>query len=310
MFEPSRNWHRLELAPINLAIGSCSRTHAAHNASALKNRRARRWSRDSVHDMFYRLDEATGNVGVRSCQALFWRLAMATEMDVVQLAARVMEQRGHRVTRHDTWLEHCDSGIAIRPLLLESRPANSSVLSISTVSTQHPRLAPAGIFEYQHAIGATLSEAFCDGFDQWLQIDFVVLLDALQDRAGHCMTLNWTFPRVGAPEVARRAVLGPVGHAVAQPERRSCEIVEHPFCPCCLLTNTYETFRPFIEDEGFYGIRLFAARDDDGSTQADCRINGMDWDQGTRALCAYADTWPRAGFEVRKQYIVLQTLSS
>ena len=51
---------------------------------------------------------------------------------------------------------------------------------------------------------------------------------------------------------------------------------EHPFCPCCLLTRSFEAFRGFMEGDGFYCLRLFAARDTEGVPQADCRVNGED----------------------------------
>ena len=83
---------------------------------------------------------------------------------------------------------------------------------------------------------------------------------------------------------------------------------EHPFCPCCLLTKSFEAFRELIEGNGFYGLRLFAARDAEGELQADCRVNGDDWDKGAQALREYARTWPEAGYEFRKQYVVLQSI--
>src|SRR5215510_12369335 len=82
------------------------------------------------------------------------------------------------------------------------------------------------------------------------------------------------------------------------------------FCPCCLLTNSYGAFESLIESDGFFAIRLLAMRNGDGSAQADCRVNGEDWQAGQRALCDCARTWPDAGFEVRKQYVVLQTAST
>jgi len=55
---------------------------------------------------------------------------------------------------------------------------------------------------------------------------------------------------------------------------------------------------------------LLATREKDGSTQADCRINGAEWETGKEALRAYAETWPHAGFEMRKQYVVLQPMAA
>jgi hypothetical protein len=63
-----------------------------------------------------------------------------------------------------------------------------------------------------------------------------------------------------------------------------------------------------IEGDAFYGLRLFALRDEDGNPGADCRVNGDDWEKGAQAFHAYASTWPSAGYEFRKQYVVLQTV--
>jgi len=231
------------------------------------------------------------------------------EIDVIELAARAMELRGYTVTRHDTWLEHRDSGILVRPHLLESHPSGTFVRSVVMVTTSHPRLAPDGIVEYQHAVGDTLGAAVSSGFDQWIQLDLIVFLDASRDRTEQCGAMEFEFPGGSAAARTRRAMLGPIGHITAHPERAAPD-AEHPFCPCCFLTNTYEAFRPLVEAEGFYGIRLFAARNEDGSAQADCRVNGQDWKSGEHALRNYVDSWPQAGFELRKQYVIVQTLSA
>ncbi len=226
---------------------------------------------------------------------------MISGTEVIELAARCMEQRGHAVTRHDTWLQHRDSGLVITPLLLESHPSKALVRSLVVVTTSHPRLPRDGVLEYQHAVGETLSAAVSSGFDQWTQVDFVVFLDALRDRPEQCQTFEIEFPRDPGSALTRRAVLGPVGHLAAHPER-AADDAGHPFCPCCLLTNTFAAFQPFVEADGFFG--------EVGSTQADCRVNGHDWESGKHALRRYAETWPQAGFELRKQYVILQTLSA
>jgi Family of unknown function (DUF6348) len=233
---------------------------------------------------------------------------MSEEVNVVQLAADVMARRGYSVVRRDGLLEHPDSGFAITPALLDSYPAGTLVHCTTTVTISHPRLVPGGVFEYQHARDKTLADAVRDGFDQWVQLDFAVLLDALRDPLEYCQGIEITFPQTDRPDLRRRAVLGPVGHAAPFQERPPPD-AEHPFCSCCFLTNTFDAFRPLMESDGFYGIRFYAARGQDGAPMADCRVNGEDWEDGKRALLGYVDTWPQAGLELRKQYVVMQTLS-
>jgi hypothetical protein len=141
-----------------------------------------------------------------------------------------------------------------------------------------------------------------------MQTDFVTLLDALRAKPEHCTIMEMTFPaKDGKPERIRRAVLGPCTHVAKTPPDAS---QEHPFCPCCLLTNSFEAFRDLFEADAFYGLRLLAMRDRDGTPGADCRVNGDDWEKGAQALRDYVNTWPQAGFEMRKQYVVLQTVEA
>jgi hypothetical protein len=238
------------------------------------------------------------------------------EIDVVEAAARALTQCRHSVTSHGPWLEHGDSGFVIRPQLVEIHPLdNGGVRTVTTVELRHPRLVPDGIFEYQHATGDNSQGSVCAGIEQWAKLDFVALLEALREKPEQCMTLEMTLPQKGpSPELKRRAVLGPVAHIVyrrpEQPTHPSeSETEEHPFCPCCLLTNSFAAFKSFLESDEFCGIRLYAARDENGLPQADCRVNGEDWEPGMRALRDYVATWPQRGFEFRKQYVVLQTLN-
>jgi hypothetical protein len=234
------------------------------------------------------------------------------QQDVVQLAALVLERRGHAVTRHDTWLEHRATKFTFRPRLTElHRMKDGGVRSVSTITTSHPELAPNGIFEFQHATGEDAVIALYRGFDDWAQLDLVVLMDAERDEPEHCATFELTYPpREGMAPLHRRALLGPVVHfapgaaAVAGGSKED----DHSFCPCCLLTNTFEAFRPLAEGDGFFGVRLVAVRDQTGSPQADCRVNGEDWEVGAQALRDYVNRWPQSGYELRKQYVVLQDL--
>jgi hypothetical protein len=232
--------------------------------------------------------------------------------DLVSIAASVLKERGYAVTNEKTWLSHGASGFSILPQIVGVQPLEAGgVHTVSTIQVNHPTLTPSGIFEYQHSTGDNVVESLSQGIDQWAQLDFVPLLEALQPEPKICMTMVMDFPAEGdRPARVRRAILGPVAHLTTQPpsttEANPPE--EHPFCACCLLTNTFEAFKSLIQGDGFYGLRLFAARDHDGSPQADCRVNGEDWEAGAEALRQYATKWPFAGYEFRKQYVVLQSI--
>ena len=93
-----------------------------------------------------------------------------------------------------------------------------------------------------------------------------MLLDALKIGAEHCAAFEFSFPRSNGEEFVRRALLGPIGHVVEDAERASD--TEHPFCPCCMLTNSYGAFESLVEGDGFFAIRLLAMRNGDDDWEA------------------------------------------
>jgi hypothetical protein len=234
------------------------------------------------------------------------------QVNAIDLAAAVLKKRNHSVTNEKTWLLHGASGFMILPQLVAVHPLDDGgVRTVTTMQTNHPVLTPDGVFEYQHSAGDSVADAVSKGFDQWVQTDFVALLEALRPTPESCTIMKMTFPATDArPARTRRVVLGPVAHFMQEPPAKAaqCGTDEHPFCPCCLLTRSFEAFRELIEGDGFYGIRLFAHRTPEGVPEADCRVNGEDWEKGAQALREYAKTWPAAGYEFRKQYIVLQNI--
>jgi hypothetical protein len=234
------------------------------------------------------------------------------EVNLIDLAETVFEIHGYTVANHTTWLEHAESGFSLLPQLVEFQPLEKGgVRTATTMQTSHPTLSPSGVFEFQHSTGDTMADSISKGFDQWVQTDFVALLAALQPKPASCTTMVMSFPaKDGNPERIRRAVLGPVAHFMQNPPREG-EVApseEHPFCACCLLTRSFEAFKDLIEGDEFNCLRLFAARDTEGIAQADCRVNGENWEKGAQSLREYAKTWPAAGYEFRKQYVVLQTI--
>jgi hypothetical protein len=238
--------------------------------------------------------------------------SVAEEVNVVRLASAAFESHGYSVVADKACLHHPDSGFTIFPKFVGARPLDGGAVgTLTTVQTNHLSLVPDGVFEYQHSTGKSISESISKGFDQWVQTDFVPLLDALRPKPEFCTMLEMAFPAEGSrPARVRRAILGPVAHFMQEPPKRSAETgpEEHPFCPCCFLTKSFDAFREFIEGEGFYGLRFFAARDREDKPQADCRVNGQDYAKGAEALRQYVKSWPAAGFEFRKQYVLLQTI--
>jgi hypothetical protein len=258
----------------------------------------------------------SGNPGIAAAAQFAFANGERTwseEVDLVAVMAAVLEQRGHAVSRHKEWIELPARGFVILPRLVDMQPTDKgSARTTSTVQIHHPSLVPGGVFEYQHSFGDTVEQSLRNGFDQWAQVDFVPFLDAALDKPQACTFMVATFPeKDGAPPRCRRAILGPVAHFMANPPPEPVEPGkgdEHPFCACCLLTRTFPAHKQFFEGDGFFGLRFFAARDQNGTPQADCRVNGEDYTPGTEALREYVRTWPGTGYEFRKQYVILQTI--
>jgi len=232
--------------------------------------------------------------------------------NLVGLLASSLAKLNHQVHREASWLVLENSALTLLPQIVEFKPSNEGgVQMTTTIQTNHPDLALEGVFEYQHSAGRNVEDSLLEGFTQWAKTDLIALIEALQPKPATCNVLEMDFPeKNGRPahlqqfprDISEQKSL----HSAGASQRESCE--GHEFCPCCLLTNSFDVFKELLESDRFYGLRLFAMRNQSGNPQADCRVNGDDWEKGAEALRKYVGTWPTAGLEFRKQYVVLQTI--
>lgn len=179
------------------------------------------------------------------------------------------------------------------------------------IHVSHASLFPQGLSEYQHAMGSTAILALTEGFRTWVKMDLLVLLDAIRESPKDCMVIETNIASEaeladGRP-LFRQVILGPVAHLVSLPAPNQKE--EHPFCPCCLLTEIMPAFHEVLQTSRFLGVRLFASRDNEGQLAADCRVNGEDFLPAVEHLKQYAGKWPDRGLEFRKQYVVIRISS-
>ncbi|WP_298643593.1 DUF6348 family protein [uncultured Cardiobacterium sp.] len=227
----------------------------------------------------------------------------ADNWDLPALLADALAAEGCPTTRHGDWLYHAASGYALL-VQIAALDFGERVRSTITIQIHHPELFPQGIFEYQHSFGADPAEALHYGLEWWLTGDWQLLhAVATNDDKGHT-GMSMTFPdgRI------RRVHFGATQYWQENPAPAPADgedDAHQPFCPCCLFTNSMEAFKPLLEGHDNYALRLFASRNDDGSTDADCRVNGEDYAPGMDALRAYAATWPGTGSEFRKQYVLI-----
>src|SRR5262245_57388431 len=89
------------------------------------------------------------------------------QFDLVSQATAAFKSADHPVTAHKTWLVHSESGFTIQPLLAELQPLEKGgVRTVTTIQVNHPKLIPAGVFEYQHSTGDNIVDSLTKGFDQ------------------------------------------------------------------------------------------------------------------------------------------------
>lgn len=217
--------------------------------------------------------------------------------DLVQSLSQAMAAKkiGHRVSGETLNVQ----GIHLAPGIVHIQPMeNGGVRTLTTIEYAFDPLRLEGIFEFQHATGSNLDESLRTGFAYWVDSDLPVMIEALT-RSTQSHTKMTMETKEGLRKVA---YLGnPLRLALRTDKDDPC----HPFCPCCLFTNSLRAFEEQLKQPGFFAIRLLASRSPDGEVSADCRINGVDFDPGFAYLRSYAEQWPDQGFEMRKQYVIL-----
>lgn len=225
--------------------------------------------------------------------------------DCVASLVDTLGRLGRKVRAEDQRVLDEATGLWLRPVMVDMQPVhNNGVRTCTKIDFIHPTAIPSAVFEFQHSTGGTTTESIEAGFDSWAKGDLAALSDAIREKPLECTAMTFEFPGKGEGSVIRRRViLGPVWHAQ---ERKAEQEEEHPFCPCCLLTQSMKAFEGLLNAEGFFAVRLFAMRQGDGAAGADCRVNGEEFAPGKEALTQYASQWPQAGTEFRKQYVIIQ----
>ena len=229
-------------------------------------------------------------------------------MSAVRLLAKVLRANGHSVREHGSWLA-LDHGLTLQPRIADVSKIESSTRwrTSTTIEAQQVGLFPSGVFEFQHSNAADVVVGLRSGFEQFARFDLPVLRAAGARQSTDCSFIDFKERyQTTTLANARRVVLGPVSWTVK--DSAAAQNEEHPFCPCCFFTHSHEAMLEKLNARGLFAVRLFASRHPGQEVEADCRVNGLDWPAGKQALIAYAKTWPDRGFEMRRQYIVIQDL--
>src|SRR5262249_47243486 len=86
------------------------------------------------------------------------------EFNTVTLAASALQAHGFAVRTEKTWLVHEDSGFILLPQLVQLQPLDDGGMqAVTTMQTNHPDLAPDGLFEYQHSTADSTADAIRKG---------------------------------------------------------------------------------------------------------------------------------------------------
>ncbi len=226
--------------------------------------------------------------------------ARTEEINLIELLAETFAelQRPCQTTKNEVIDK--ESGISFVPGIVSFNPRDDLRMGMcSTIEVRHESF-PTVFFEYQHSAGETGVQALQKGFKDWSQIDLPVILDATKESAENCACLQFTCE----DGTARRAVLGPVIRWSAHKDEDEGEHPAH--CPCCFFTQCMNMFDQLRQIGQYAAVRVYAMRNEDGTAEVDCRINGADFLPGKDALRQYVLTWPGKGFEARKQYFIVQ----
>lgn len=239
-----------------------------------------------------------------SSQTLTLQQLLAHTLAELEIPA---QEQGERVV--------LDDGLQLVPHMVNMAAQSDESWRTSTVVEVYHPLIKDLIFEYQHSAGSSQLESLHDGFNNWARMDLATLRDAIQPEL-ECASLGLGYTDESTGEAyQRQVVLGPTAHYQQQPQAHAHahgsqdhadNDDDHDFCPCCLFTNSMEAFTDLLKGREFLGVRLYAARDAQGEVSADCRVNGEDYPAALPYLQAYAQSWPQAGLEFRKQYVVIR----
>ena len=233
-----------------------------------------------------------------------------TSTALLPLLQQVLQENGI-ACRVDGSALLLDSGLRLTPHAMAAHERDNGGWQTSTViEIQHPLLFADGLFEYQHANGADEHASLLSGLQTWTRVDLATLQTAVGAAGAQGLPMmGLSYPAEDEGEDHQRTVvLGPLAHYHAQEvDETTCSEDDHGSCPCCLFTRSIDAFDELLRARQFLAIRLFASRDAEGWCEADCRVNGHDFAAALPLLRAYAASWPKAGLEFRKQYVVIRT---
>lgn len=218
-----------------------------------------------------------------------------------QILSNALLSYGFVTNRIENWLVHEETGFLFAPELLYIEPSENNVSTGSVVHSYHADLFPDAIFEYQYySFENDAVQSLTEGFKLWIETDLLLLMNALKQDNHDFMTMT-IDKEDGKPTKLLFGDVAQMGNS-----NHSDSHDEDGFCPCCLFTNSIDAFQPLLNDNKNHAIRLFAYKNTEkGDIDADCRVNGEEFEEAKPALINYAKTWQGKDMIFRKQYMLI-----
>ena len=191
-----------------------------------------------------------------------------------------------------------NENIAIIVLLVENvKTDETNFKTTISIEVKHREKELNNIFEVHQEQGDDPEASAIEGIEKWVRNDLGVILDALN----HTNQFTAHLRLDSDTREPRAIVTGPILHKAEKPPIKD----EEPFTERSFTMNLLKPLKPLLDEHTFYALRFFVAKNREGEVEANCRLNGADFEEGRKALLEYAKTWPSRGFELRRQFVVI-----
>lgn len=171
------------------------------------------------------------------------------------------------------------------------------------IKTRHEGLFPDGIFEFAYGGGTDMESAIIDAAYRWIQSDFNTIHDLLCTAKEHNHDGNKADVVSMTPQgevLGWEIVFGPLISTTIEGVKQKISQDEIFWRLFDVITED------LLGEKGIYPIKFFAIQNEKNEIDADCRLNGQDWQKGREALLEYIREWNLKDiFHWRKQYVIV-----
>lgn len=205
-----------------------------------------------------------------------------------------LDKMGYKVEKHPQYLSLIVNGdLEIAGMIIDEPNNHPSIIHAMFV-TIHPVYFPEGIEEHLAGLGSTIEEKVETALVNYIQSIFLTIMDSLSD--SHVPELDF-MTMTGDQMVLWHPKIGDL-----MTQEQWMPIEGEP-----LYEVIGEKVKKNLTGNKLNWIKLFAAKQPDGSVIAECILNNVPWPEGTAAIGAYAESWDTGGrFKTMKQFIMFR----